>query len=64
MVNEGGIPGLGSNVKTIYVDTTDDSNTGNNINQAQLVIFVQAGIGGFIRDFVISDVNPFADIIV
>lgn len=66
VVNEGTVPGLplGSNVKTIYVDLNDDNSAANNTTKAELVIHVQAGIGGFVRDFLISETNPFADILV
>ena len=67
VVNEGGaIPGLGSNIKTIYVDLNDDNSASNNTSRAEVVIYVNAGIGGFVRNFVIADegTNPFADIIV
>jgi len=66
VTNEGTIPGLGlgSNVKTIYVDLNDDNSAANNVSRAELVIYVQAGVGGFVRDFLVSDSNPFADILV
>ena len=57
MVNEGTVPGLplGSNIKTIYVDLNDDNSAANNTTHAEVVIYVNAGIGGFVRDFVIAD---------
>ena len=66
VVNEGTVPGLplGSNVKTIYVDLNDDNSAANNLTKAELVIHVQAGIGGFVRDFLVSETNPFADILI
>ena len=66
VVNEGTVPGLplGSNIKTIYVDLNDDNNAANNTTHAEVVIYVNAGIAGFVRDFAISETNPFADILV
>ena len=67
VVNEGGaIPGLGSNIKTIYVDLNDDNSASNNTSRAEVVIYVNAGIGGFVRNFIVAEegTNPFADIIV
>ena len=68
MVNEGTVPGLplGSNIKTIYVDLNDDNNAANNDHgRAEVIIYVNAGIAGFVRNFIITDGNnPFADILV
>ena len=47
MVNEGdAIPGLGSNIKTIYVDLNDDNSASNNTSRAEVVIYVNAGGAG------------------
>ena len=66
-VNEGTIPGgiLGSNVKTLYVDLQNDGRS-NNIGHSEVVIYVQSGIGGFVRNVIVADegTNPFADIII
>ena len=67
VVNEGTVPGLplGSNIKTIYVDLNDDNSAANNTSRAEIVIYVNAGIAGFVRDFIIAEGNnPFADILV
>ena len=56
------VDGTGS-VRTIYVDLNDDNNAANNSTQAEVVIYVNAP-AGFVRNFVISDVNPLADILV
>ena len=66
-VNEGTIPGLplGSNVKTLHVDLQNDG-AANNIGHSEVVIYVQSGIGGFVRNFIVADegTNPFADILI
>ena len=36
-----------------------------NISHAEMVIYVDTGLGGFVRNFVISEGNnPFADILI
>ena len=57
------VTGSGS-ARTIYVDLNDDNNAANNITQAEVVIHVNAGVGGLVRNFVVSDTNPLADILV
>ena len=52
------------NVRTIHVDLDNDRNAANNTTQAEVVIYVNAGVGGLVRNFVISDTNPLADILV
>ena len=56
------VTGSGSS-RTIHVDLHDDHSAANNTTQAELVICVNAGAGG-VRNFVISDTNPLADILV
>ena len=55
------VTGSGSS-RTIYVDLNNDHNAGNNTAQAEVVLYVNAP-GGILRNFVISDVNPLADIL-
>ena len=57
------VTGSGS-ARTIHVDLDDDNNAANNTTQAEVIIHVNAGIGGLVRNFVISDTNPLADILV
>ena len=57
------VTGSGS-ARTIHVDLDDDNNVANNTTQAEVIIHVNAGIGGLVRNFVISDTNPLADILV
>ncbi len=52
------------NARTIHVDLDNDRNAANNTTQAEVVIYVNAGVGGLVRNFVISDTNPLADILV
>ena len=55
---------VGSNIKTIYVDLQNDG-AANNIGHSEIVIYVNAGLGGFVRNFVIAENNnPFADILI
>ena len=64
VVNEGAVSGLGSNVKTIYVDLQNDG-AGNNLTHSEIVIYVNAGLGGFVRNFIIAEGNnPNADILI
>ncbi len=56
------VTGSGSS-RTIYVDLNNDHNAANNTTQAEVVLYVNAP-GGIVRNFVISDVNPLADILV
>ena len=57
--------GLGSNIKTIYVDLQNDG-AGNNLSHAEVIIYVNTGPSGLLRNFVIADegANHFADIVI
>ena len=57
------VTGSGS-ARTIYVDLNNDHNAANNTAQAEAIIYVNAGLGGFVRNFIISDSNPLADVLV
>ena len=57
------VTGSGSS-RTIHVDLNNDHNAANNTTQAEVIIQVNAGLGGLVRNFVISDTNPLADILV
>ncbi len=57
------VTGSGS-ARTIYVDLNNDHNAANNTTQAEAIIYVNAGLGGFVRNFIISDSNPLADVLV
>ena len=64
VVNEGAVSGLGSNVKTIYVDLQNDG-AANNTTKSEIVIYTQAGAGGFLRNYIVSEGDdPFADILI
>ncbi len=64
VVNEGAVSGLGSNIKTVYVDLNNDG-AGNNLTHSEIVIYVNAGLGGFVRNFAIAEnSNPNADILI
>ncbi len=56
--------GLGSNIKTIYVDLQNDG-AGNNLGHAEIVIYVDTSLSGFGRNFIIAEGHkPNADILI
>ncbi len=56
------VAGSGSS-RMVYVDLDNDHDATNNTTQSEIVIYVNA-LAGVIRNFVISDTNPLADIFV
>lgn len=63
VVNLGSVGGLGSNVKAVYVDLNNDG-AANNLSGAEIVINVRTDGFGFVRNFVVDEHNPNADILI